>query len=170
MTLAPLTPSIFEGSAIQAAIFRFAPGGRLVRHPATVLQILAVLDGSGEVSGADGVGEPIAAGEAVFLHDGEEHGHASALSRAHVVDHRQLRGQSGTLAHATIFSPEATRLDVRFRQADDRFRVRDNIPTGTVTLLVTDVEGSSRLLHELGAGARRASPRVREGRGAKREP
>ena len=73
VTVAPLTPSIFEGSPIQAAIFRFAPGGRLVRHPATVPQILAVLDGSGEVSGADGVGEPIAAGEAVYWHKGEEH-------------------------------------------------------------------------------------------------
>lgn len=29
--------------------------------------------GSGEVRGADGVLEPIAAGEAVFLHEGEEH-------------------------------------------------------------------------------------------------
>jgi hypothetical protein len=31
---------------MQAAIFRFAPGGRLVRHPATNPQIPAVLDGS----------------------------------------------------------------------------------------------------------------------------
>ena len=73
VTVAPLTPSIFEGSPIQAAIFRFAPGGRLARHPATVPQILAALDGSGEVSGADGVGEPLAAGEAVFWARGEEH-------------------------------------------------------------------------------------------------
>jgi quercetin dioxygenase-like cupin family protein len=73
VTVAPLTPSIYEGSPIQAAIFRVAPGGRLARHPATVPQILAVLDGSGEVSGADGVDEPIAAGEAVFWSQGEEH-------------------------------------------------------------------------------------------------
>jgi hypothetical protein len=37
-------------------------------------QILAVLEGSGEVSGANGVDEPIGAGEAVFLHEGEDHG------------------------------------------------------------------------------------------------
>jgi hypothetical protein len=73
VTVAPLTPSIFEGSPIQAAIFRVAPGGRLLRHPATFPQVLAVLDGSGEVSGADGVVESIAAGEAVFWHKGEEH-------------------------------------------------------------------------------------------------
>jgi len=73
VTVAPLTPSIFEGSVIQAAIFRVAPGGRLVRHPATFSQVLAVLEGSGGVSGADGVVEPIAAGEAVFWAKGEVH-------------------------------------------------------------------------------------------------
>jgi len=78
VTVAPLTPSIFEGSPIQAAIFRVAPGGRLARHPATLPQILAVLEGSGEVSGEDGVAEPIAAGEAVFWSQGEEHETRSA--------------------------------------------------------------------------------------------
>ena len=73
VTIAPLTSPFEEGAPVQAAIFRFAPGGRLIRHPATRPQILAVLDGSGEVSGADGVGEPIAAGEAVFWTEGEEH-------------------------------------------------------------------------------------------------
>jgi quercetin dioxygenase-like cupin family protein len=73
VTVAPLTRCLFEGASVQAAIFRFAPGGRLIRHPATRPQILAVLDGSGEVSGADGVGQPIAAGEAVLWTEGEEH-------------------------------------------------------------------------------------------------
>jgi quercetin dioxygenase-like cupin family protein len=73
VTVAPLTPPFEEGAVVQAAIFRFAPGGRLLRHPATIPQVLAVLVGSGEVSGADGVVEPIAAGEAVFWHKGEEH-------------------------------------------------------------------------------------------------
>jgi predicted ester cyclase/quercetin dioxygenase-like cupin family protein len=78
VTVAPLTPSILEGSRMQAAIFRFEPGGRLRRHPATYAQILAVLEGSGEVSGAHAVDEPIEAGEAVFWHEGEEHETKSA--------------------------------------------------------------------------------------------
>jgi hypothetical protein len=73
VTVAPLTLSIFEGSPFQAAIFRVSPGGRLRRHPATVPQILAVLEGSGEVSGADAVVEPIGANEAAFWQQGEEH-------------------------------------------------------------------------------------------------
>jgi class 3 adenylate cyclase len=31
--------------------------------------------------------------------------------------------------------------------------MRDDLPSGTVTFLFTDVEGSTRLLHELGAAA-----------------
>jgi quercetin dioxygenase-like cupin family protein len=73
VTVAPLTPSISEGSMIQAAVFRVAPGGGLLRHPAAVPQILAVLEGAGTVSGTDGIEEPIVAGEAVFWHEGEEH-------------------------------------------------------------------------------------------------
>jgi quercetin dioxygenase-like cupin family protein len=73
VTIAPLTRSISQGSPVQAAIVRVAPGGRIARHPATVPQILAVLEGSGEVSGADGVAESIVAGEAVFWREGEDH-------------------------------------------------------------------------------------------------
>jgi class 3 adenylate cyclase len=32
-----------------------------------------------------------------------------------------------------------------------RAAVRSDLPTGTVTFLFTDLEGSTRLLHELGA-------------------
>ena len=78
VTVAPLTGSIFAGAPCQAAVFRLAPGGRIVRHPATVPQILAVLEGSGEVSGADGVAQPIGPGEAVFWEAGEEHETTSA--------------------------------------------------------------------------------------------
>jgi quercetin dioxygenase-like cupin family protein len=69
VTIAPLTPP----GGVRAAVFRLAAGGRIVRHPATVPQILAVLEGEGRVSGADGEFEPIAAGEAVFWPAGEEH-------------------------------------------------------------------------------------------------
>jgi quercetin dioxygenase-like cupin family protein len=73
VTVAPLTQPSEEGALVKAAIFRFEPSGRIRRHPGTYPQIIAVLEGSGEVSGADGVDEPIGPGEAVFLHDGEEH-------------------------------------------------------------------------------------------------
>jgi quercetin dioxygenase-like cupin family protein len=73
VTLAPLTAPLAAGAPVQAAIFRVAPKGRIVRHPATVPQILAVLEGTGLVSGADGEFQPIAAGEAVFWAAGEEH-------------------------------------------------------------------------------------------------
>jgi quercetin dioxygenase-like cupin family protein len=69
VTIAPLTAP----GAVQAAIFRLEPGGRIARHPATVRQVLAVLEGSGHVSGGDGAFQPIAAGEAVFWDAGEEH-------------------------------------------------------------------------------------------------
>lgn len=69
VTIAPLTPP----DAVKAAVFRLARGGRIVRHPATVPQILAVLEGEGRVSGADGEFETIAAGDAVFWEAGEEH-------------------------------------------------------------------------------------------------
>ena len=73
VTVAPLTQAFEEGALVQAAIFRFDPGGRLRRHPTTIPEIFAVLEGSGEVSGANGVDEPIGAGEAVFLHESEGH-------------------------------------------------------------------------------------------------
>ena len=71
-TVAPLTAPMSEQSPFQAAIFRFAPGGRLARHSATALEIFAVLDGSGEVIGPDAVGEPISVGEAIFWSPGDE--------------------------------------------------------------------------------------------------
>jgi quercetin dioxygenase-like cupin family protein len=73
VTVAPLTPPVTAGSPVQAAIFRVEPGGGLERHPATYAQILAVLDGEGTVSGAEGAPEPITAGEAAFWQAGEEH-------------------------------------------------------------------------------------------------
>jgi quercetin dioxygenase-like cupin family protein len=78
VTVAPLSGSIFQGSPFQAAVFRIAPGGRIARHPATHPQVLAVLAGSGNVSGPNGVHEPIEAGEAVFWQAGEEHETKSA--------------------------------------------------------------------------------------------
>jgi len=73
VTVAPLSRSIFQGPPFQAAVFRVAPGGRIARHPASYPQVLAVLDGFGNVSGPSGVDEPIEAGDAVFWEAGQEH-------------------------------------------------------------------------------------------------
>ena len=74
VTIAPLTAPFESGCPLQAAIFRVAPGGGIERHrPCKGTQILAVLEGSGQVSGADGELHPITAGEAVFWSEGEEH-------------------------------------------------------------------------------------------------
>ena len=78
VTIAPLTAPTSAGAPFQAAVFRLAPGGRIVRHPATVPQILAVLEGNGEVTGSDGVAQAIGPGEAVFWEAGEEHETTSA--------------------------------------------------------------------------------------------
>ncbi len=73
VTIAPLTAPLAAGAALQAAVFRLGAGGCLARHPASVPQLLAVIDGEGWVSGANGEREPIVAGEAVFWDAGEEH-------------------------------------------------------------------------------------------------
>lgn len=73
VTIAPLTARMESGVRFKAAVFRLAPGGCIQRHPATYPQILAVLEGSGTVSGANGEAKPIAAGEAAFWDEGEEH-------------------------------------------------------------------------------------------------
>jgi quercetin dioxygenase-like cupin family protein len=73
VTIAPLTPPMAAGAPVQAAIFRIAPDGGIRRHPATVPQILAVLDGNGEVSGEGDVFEFVTAGDAVYFAAGESH-------------------------------------------------------------------------------------------------
>ena len=72
VTIAPLTQPFEEGALVQAGIFRVAPGGSLRRHPTTCPEIFAVLEGSGVVSGTDGIEESVVAGEAVFWQEGEE--------------------------------------------------------------------------------------------------
>ena len=113
MTVAPLTAPLSEGALIQAAIFRFEPGGQLRRHSAGAFpQILAVLEGLGEVSGADGVDEEIHAGEAVFWYPGEEHGTKSQGGLTALIiegesrigsEHARRQGGIGVYARATTY-------------------------------------------------------------------
>jgi quercetin dioxygenase-like cupin family protein len=73
VALSPLTPPLAQGVSVQAACFRLAPGGRIGRHPASLPQLLAVVEGSGWVSGANGKAHAIGAGEAVWWEAGEDH-------------------------------------------------------------------------------------------------
>jgi mannose-6-phosphate isomerase-like protein (cupin superfamily) len=52
---------------------RLGPGGVLGRHPAASAQLFCVVDGQGQVSGADGAAVPIRAGQAVLWEEGESH-------------------------------------------------------------------------------------------------
>ena len=109
------------GALVQAVILRFEPGGRLRRHPAGSPQILAVLEGSGEVSGASGVDEPIGAGEAVFLHEGEDH-ELNVRGRADGAHHRGRACGSVSRASGRPRIPEAgcsSDIPARLRHSSD---------------------------------------------------
>lgn len=77
-SVAPLTPPMGSGRPVQCAVFRLAAGGSIRRHPAAVPQLLAVVEGEGEVSGDDGVFQRIAVGDAVHWSAGESHETRSA--------------------------------------------------------------------------------------------
>jgi quercetin dioxygenase-like cupin family protein len=62
-----------DGEAVISAI-ELGPGGVIGRHPAAGRQLFVVVEGSGEVSGAESSFHPIAAGEAAAWEPGEEHG------------------------------------------------------------------------------------------------
>ena len=63
---------------------------------------------------------------------------------------RRVSGVRTLVAAGDSVSRPVVGLDARSCAADDR-AVREDLPTGTVTFLFTDVEGSTRLLDELGA-------------------
>ena len=44
VTMSPLTEPFERGASVQAACFRLEQGGRIARHPASVRQILAVVE------------------------------------------------------------------------------------------------------------------------------
>lgn len=71
--VAPLTEPLARGAPFQVGCFQIGAGGLVARHPASVPQLLAVVRGSGWVSGPDGERHEIDAGEAVFWDRWEEH-------------------------------------------------------------------------------------------------
>jgi GrpB-like predicted nucleotidyltransferase (UPF0157 family) len=66
-------PLIADKSQVRTQIMHLRPGGSIGRHPTTVRQLFAVVAGTGEVSGTDGIKRPIKCGQAVVWEVGEEH-------------------------------------------------------------------------------------------------
>jgi quercetin dioxygenase-like cupin family protein len=66
--------ALFAGAGnAQVVCMYIRARGFLPRHPATVAQLFAVVEGDGWVSGADGTKVPIKTGQAAFWERGEEH-------------------------------------------------------------------------------------------------
>ncbi|HET6795391.1 MAG TPA: GrpB family protein, partial [Acidimicrobiales bacterium] len=65
------------GTRGRVEIIHMPAGGSIGRHPAPSARMLAVVDGAGWVSGADGSARPIRAGYAAVWDAGEEHGAGS---------------------------------------------------------------------------------------------
>lgn len=61
------------GDVCMASVMFLPPGGVIGRHEATTPQLLCVVDGSGFVSGSDGLEVPIEAFQAAFWEAGEDH-------------------------------------------------------------------------------------------------
>ena len=78
----------------------------------------------------------------------------SSPSTSQIVSRRAslFKRHSRTLGHPGNTSPENPDW-TQTRDGRMISRVRDDLPTGTVTFLFTDIEGSTKLLHELGAEA-----------------
>src|SRR3954462_9592520 len=69
-SISPLSSSL--GASFQAVV-RLEPGGRIGRHPTVASQLLAIVAGSGTVSGDDGVEHAVGIGDAAVWDAGERH-------------------------------------------------------------------------------------------------
>jgi quercetin dioxygenase-like cupin family protein len=71
--------------AITMTHLRFQPGGRLGVHPTSIAQVFVVVQGSGWVSGGDGMRERVEAGTTVLWEKGEKHASGSDVGMIAVV-------------------------------------------------------------------------------------
>jgi len=68
--IGPLTG---DGSRVRVQVMHLPPDGRIGRHPTTVRQMFAVVEGKGVVSGSDGARREIHPNYAALWESGEEH-------------------------------------------------------------------------------------------------
>ncbi len=64
---------VIRSEQAHVAVAILAPDGAIGRHPAAVLQLFVVVEGSGWVAGGDTERVEVAAGDAVLWEAGEEH-------------------------------------------------------------------------------------------------
>lgn len=76
--------AVLDGSG-QIGCIHLEAGGVLGRHPAPIPQMLCVIDGQGQVSGADGSVHPIQAGQAAFWEAEESHESSTATGMTVIV-------------------------------------------------------------------------------------
>ncbi len=70
---AVVAPLFAEAAQARVVCIYIRAKGFLPRHPATVAQLFAVVEGEGWVAGTDGRRVPIKSGQAAFWDRGEEH-------------------------------------------------------------------------------------------------
>ncbi|MEL7435337.1 MAG: cupin domain-containing protein [Chloroflexota bacterium] len=68
-----LTHIVKSLEAVSVVCIRLGADGRIGRHRTVGNQLFLVVEGAGEVSGADGIFHPIEAGQAAFWERKEEH-------------------------------------------------------------------------------------------------
>lgn len=66
-------------------VAKYGKDSLLGRHPTKIWQLFMVVEGSGWVSGDDGLHHPISTGEAVLWHPGEEHDSGSETSMSALI-------------------------------------------------------------------------------------
>jgi quercetin dioxygenase-like cupin family protein len=72
--LRPATAVIHDSPDARLVVFRIAPGQQVPPHHNQSTVVLQVLEGSGVLSGANGVEQSCVAGDVVTYEPGEEHG------------------------------------------------------------------------------------------------
>jgi len=89
------TPFV-QAPAVGVTVLELAAGGEIGRHAAPSEQLLVVLAGDGQVSGADGAWQPVTAGQAVLWSTGEEHATRAAAAMLVLVVEYPGGGDHGT--------------------------------------------------------------------------
>jgi quercetin dioxygenase-like cupin family protein len=70
----PATAVIHDSHDVRLVVFRIAPGQQVPPHQNASTVMIEVLEGSGTISGADGIERSCTKGDIVIYEPGEQHG------------------------------------------------------------------------------------------------